>query len=313
MRVTLHAGNELQMMLRRMVPSHPQADARKLAQSTQQQSQQQQQQQQRDQMRIASENDVGLEHAVSAVQADVTRAEETIGGAMDLDEGELPPDDEEYSPDSGAPAPRAPAQQPQEEPADADPPVRPNSDVSTITDAPVPPMSAQPSNAAAASPAAGQPPDASPPLADAGHAATDNGAAEAAAGSDDTAKSRGGCGHGESAQSQPPAAAERGDLPELDEEVAATAMQVRLAGALLVAPVKEASAAEIMRSIYGPVIIFIERTVSHAASVAELAADSDRLALLMIRSLRKRREFATRTACSCSAWCVSFPGRRTLC
>ncbi len=230
-----YAGNELQMMLRRMVPSHPQADARKLAQRTQLSAQQQQQQQSQqlqqqpqDQLQVATGDRAFLDHtAVVIGPTDNAHAEEIVGGAMDPDKGELPPDDEEYSPDGVATAAPAPAQQPPTQPAAIEPPVRPTSDVSTTTDAAMPQTSAQPSNAmAAADPAPAQPSDGSLPPAGGGHAAADDGGAEAATGSEDTAKSRKGNGVGESAQSQPPSAPGRGELPELDEEVAATAMQV---------------------------------------------------------------------------------------
>ncbi len=215
-------------MLRRMVPSHPQADARKLAQRTQQLSQEQQQSQQlqqqpQDRMHIAPEDRVFPDHAaVSIGTTERAHPEETVGGAMD-------PDNEEYSPDGVADAARAPGQQPPSQPAAVEPPVRPTSDVSTTTDAAVPQTSAQPSNAAAAAdPSPTQPSDPALPPARRGHAVADDGEAEVATRSDDTAKSRGGHENGESAQSQPPPPpAGRGELPELDEEVAATAMQVR--------------------------------------------------------------------------------------
>ena len=258
-RVVLHAGNELQMMLRRMVPSHPQADARKLAQRTQQSSQEQQQsqhfqQQPQDQMQSTPEDHVLPEHAALSVGTKSgAQAEETVGAAMDADEGELPLEDEEYSPDGVATA--APAQQPQHQPATVEPPVRPTSDVSTTTDAAVPPSSAQPSIAAAAAfPSPTQPSGASHAVADGGHAAADDGEAEVAARSEDTAKSRdgNGNGNGESAQSQPPPAG-RGELPELEEEVAATAMQVSSGGGLLCLHTRQLD--EVMRCIGGVVLL----------------------------------------------------------
>ena len=235
------------MMLRRMVPSHPQADARNLArtaQQTQQQPQQaaqrQQQQQEAQQQPLNPQQQPVIYQAASAGASAAPAPRGllddgdvgTAGGEADSHEGRFPADDQEYLPDGVAPvllsaAPQHAPAQPSAAPSGM-PAMQLTMDAARLYSA------AEPGEGLAvldlpASKAAGMAPvsagaDAQDDLATSEHAAVGSEGKHGAAQQD------GVCA--EAGQQPKPSPSGRGDLPELAEEIAATAMQVQLTAML---------------------------------------------------------------------------------
>ena len=225
-------------MLRRMVPSHPQADARKLARTAQQSRQQSQppgmshdQQPQASQQLLADHqqplgNQVAPADgtAAPALPASQSIADlGTAGGAMALQVDELLLDDKESVPSSAATAFHTAPGQSQVQPSAAVTGVDKAQHTSAF----------EPGDAHVASdlPAAEAALAAAPlPAAAARHrpGARDS-AAVAREGTSEAAQQNGGCP--EADQQPQPSPSRRGDLPELAEELAETAMQVRMSQA----------------------------------------------------------------------------------